>query len=216
MVPHVKTAWVDISVNAPVDSKENAVMKVTKKIKNKKNWKRNVTLFISSILVGSLVRRNCSFFMRIFTGSRNWEDTGLLLQISVNLSNSRLQQSLWNPKRHRDDWETDRQSNSNNNNNENNKTCIDFNSSDKFYHISLFFSLWKIYLFILIQFWSFNAWVWLLISLHVYLYALQKSVSVQLILNVKMAQRVSIPLAHISAFVHEDIKGNIAIKVSIL
>lgn len=40
--------------------------------------------------------------------------------------------------------------------------------------------------------------------------------SVQLILNVKMAQRVSIPLAHISAFVHEDIKGNIAIKVSIL
>lgn len=152
--------------------------------------------------------------MRIFTGSRNWEDTGLLLQISVNLSNSRLQQSLWNPKRHRDDWETDRQSN--NNNNENNKTCIDFNSSDKFYHISLFFSLWKIYLFILIQFWSFNAWVWLLISLHVYLYALQKSVSVQLILNVKMAQRVSIPLAHISAFVHEDIKGNIAIKVSIL
>lgn len=216
MVPHVKTAWVDISVNAPVDSKENAVMKVTKKIKNKKNWKRNVTLFISSILVGSLVRRNCSFFMRIFTGSRNWEDTGLLLQISVNLSNSRLQQSLWNPKRHRDDWETDRQSNSNNNNNENNKTCIDFNSSDKFYHISLFFSLGKKYLFILIQFWSFNAWVWLLISLHVYLYALQKSVNVQLILNVKMAQRVSIPLAHISAFVHEDIKGNIAIKVSIL
>lgn len=143
MVPHVKTAWVDISVNAPVDSKENAVMKVTKKIKNKKNWKRNVTLFISSILVGSLVRRNCSFFMRIFTGSRNWEDTGLLLQISVNLSNSRLQQSLWNPKCHRDDWETDRKSNSNNNNNENNKTCIDFNSSDKFYHISLFFSLWK-------------------------------------------------------------------------
>ena len=42
------------------------------------------------------------------------------------------------------------------------------------------------------------------------------SMSVQLILNVKMAQRVSIPLAHISAFVHEDIKGNIAIKVSIL
>lgn len=159
MVPHVKTAWVDISVNAPVDSKENAVMKVTKKIKNKKNWKRNVTLFISSILIGSLVRRNCSFSMRIFIGSRNWEDTGLLLQISVNLSNSRLQQSLWDPKRHRGDWETDRQSNSNNNNNENNKTCINFNASDKFYHVSLFFE--KIYLFILIQFWSFNAWMWL-------------------------------------------------------
>ena len=143
MVPHVKTAWVNISVNAPVDSKENAAMKVTKKIKNKKNWRRNVTSFISSILVGSLVRRNCSFSMRIFTGSRNWEDTGLLLQISVNLSNSRLQQSLWDPKRHGGDWETDRQSNSNNNNNENNKTCINFNARDKFYHVSLFFSLWK-------------------------------------------------------------------------